>query len=206
MLKKIKKAPVTIFLLIILGGGLFALYYQGFFARMWHRHHVSVPQNIRFGVVDLNRVRLEAECFKKLRSYIEDRYSEANKIIFNSENELRAEYKLLREREKRSEKTNNKELLKKRQAFEKKVGEIEQMVQQKKNALNEKFTEISGRIEKKLLEIISHFAKDSGLDAIVNQSMGDEVPIVLYAAPSLDLTDAVIDALNKAKDELDLPK
>jgi Skp family chaperone for outer membrane proteins len=200
----IKKAPISLALLLVFMGGLFLLYQQGIFSRFFGSHSVSVPQSVRFGVVDMNRVRNESEPFKALKAYVEDRYSESSRIIFNSENELRAEYKQLREKEKRASK-GDKELLKNRQNFEKKVVNIEQMVQQKKSALNEKFIEITGRIEKKLQSIIQGLAEKNGLDAILNQSVGDDVVLVLYSSQHLDLTDIVIDALNAEKNELQPP-
>ncbi len=200
----IKKAPVSLALLLVFMGGLFLLYQQGIFSRLFGVQWVSIPQSVRFGVVDMNRVRNESEPFKALKSYVEDRYSESSRVFFNSENELRAEYKQLREKEKRASK-GDKDLFKNRQNFEKKVLNLEQMVQQKKSALNEKFIEIKGKIEKKIQSIVQDLAEKNGLDAILNKSVGDEVELVLYCDNHLDLTDVVIDALNNVKNELQPP-
>ena len=155
-------------------------------------------------VVDMVRVRLESEPFKALKNYIENRYSESSQHFFNSENELRQEHKQLRDREKIADKPDEA-LLKQRQDFDRKVAELEHLVQQKKEALNEQFNTLSAQLEEKLTAIIAELADDLNVPIVFNKTLGPEAAIVLFQKTDLDITDLVIQRLNSAMPELSLP-
>ncbi len=196
------KRLIVLSLCLIGGGSLF------FSFKCNRSAHSSLPLmkelGIRIGVVDIQRVRAESEPHRALRKFIEDRYSESNQLIFNSENELRQEHKNLRNAEKIADKPDQ-DLIKKRQEFDKKVAELEQMVMQRKNALNDQFGEITQRIEAKLQDILNGLAEAYEADLIINRSVGSDMSIVLFASQELDITDKVIEKLDASLSQLSIP-
>lgn len=160
---------------------------------------------LRIGVVDFVRISTESKVFQSVNTYWENKHSESGQMIFNSDNELRQEYQELREKEKRTGKPDAA-LLAKKQAFEKKVVALEQLVQQRKNELNTQRNSLNERLNIKIKEILEAISKSEGMHLILNKAMSEEVPIVLFSSQTLDITDKVIRKLDESQDEFNLPE
>lgn len=184
------------------GGGVFllALFVAGYFLSK-----PSYPkESLRIGIVDFMRISTESKAFQDINSYWENKHSEAGRMIFNSDNELRQEYNEIREKEKRLRKPDPA-LITKKQAFEKKVVALEQLVQQRKNELNTQRMELNTRLNKRIKEILEDISKKDGLHVILNKNISEDAPIVLFSGQSLDITDKVIRKLDEVRDEFVLP-
>lgn len=156
-------------------------------------------------VVNINHVRNESAPFKQLSGVIEKRYGDSNQQILSLETELRDEYKRLRNDEKLA-KMNPDDLLKQREDFDRRISEIEEMVMRKKSDLNDVFIQEKQKIEALLNTIIDECAQKYKADLVLNTSLGEEAPLVLFATASFDITQEVMDQLNARATQLDLVK
>lgn len=186
------------------GGAVLLLLFlvASMFARLTQSSH---PSEGRIAVINLDRIRTESLPFTKFKTYIEDKRSDAEQMIFNTNNELLQEHKELRQKEKKSSKQTEEVLAQKRD-FEKKVAELEQVVQSRKNELNQLVDSVTSYIEAKLSDIIEQLCKDENIDIVINRSINEEVPIVIFAGKQMDITDKVIAKLNEATPQLNIPE
>ena len=185
-----------------------AFYFKDFlasqFTNVWGLKSTFSPQSApTILVVDIGRVRDESVPFKQLSQFIEKRYSESNKQIFNLEGELRQEYKNLRSDEKLAT-ADHDALVTRREDFDRRVSEIEQTVMRKKSDLNAVYLTEKNKIERLLNQIIADLAQSENASIVFNTSLGDEAPLVLFQKNALDKTDAVIASLNAGATHLDL--
>lgn len=181
---------------LFLGGVGFAGYH--FFKEKPTSHNMTIA------VVDFVRLSTESKTFQAINSHWENQHSESGRMIFNSDNELREEYREIREKEKRTTKPDAA-LIAKKQAFEKKVVQLEQLVQHRKNELNTERQDLHERLNAKIKEILESLAASKNISLIINRAMGEDVPIILFARQTLDITDKVIQKLDEARHEFDVP-
>lgn len=200
MVKKI--IGVVIFTIIGVG-----LYHKNFIYNqlsvLWGDHTASAPCTII--TVSIQRVHNESEPFKHLSTFIEKRYNESNQQIFNLESELRQEYKALRADEKLAHDEHDN-LIKRKEDFDRRVSEIEDMVMRKKSDLNNIYLSEKEKIEALLKNIIENLAREYHASLVLNTTLGDDASIVLFKVDTLDITDRVITELNTGATQLDLLK
>lgn len=85
----------------------------------------------------------------------------------------------------------------KAKAIDDKKKQAQRVAEDAQNDYQQAMQETFGKVAQKVDEVLSTYAKDQGftvvIDATENQQQG---PLVLYAAPSSDITKAVVDAYN----------
>lgn len=203
MLRKI----LIVFTLVLIASGIYfkdaVIEHIQHIQRIWNPASSITKQAII--VVNMQRVRNESEPFKHLSTFIEKRYTESNQQILNLESDLRQEYKKLRADEKLAQEDHDT-LLQRKEDFDRRVSEIEEMVMRKKSDLNNVYLGEKEKIERLLQNIINDIAREHGASIVLNTSLGEDVLIVLFRSDALDVTDRVIKSLNNNATHLDLLK
>lgn len=156
---------------------------------LYYKKPFSKEAPLPLAVVQWDRVKIEAAAFKKLKTFVEERNKLLHEEILAKENELRTENEELK-RFQALQKVSTDEFSHKKQAFEKKLAEMEQIVQQKKEQLDADVEKGYKTIQQKFKQIIVEIAHKHGTRIVIDAAT------VLYA-DSVDLTDAVIVELNK---------
>lgn len=195
-------------ILLVVGGViaflLFGLYHQ-FSIKLSITQAIESSRELKgVAVVNMNRVREESGPFIALSAFNKKQDSELDKLISESNKELIQVHRELRDQEKLAEKPE-KALVEKRQAFLEKRESLRQLVDRKKVALNQEYSQVSERIKNKVLAIMEEIAAEMSVPLILNRSIDNDGAIVLYASRGLDVTDRVIKKLNRAQSELNIP-
>lgn len=151
---------------------------------------------LTIGLVNMQRVRAQAEPFQQLSKQIAQAHAEAQEHFQNLEKTLRKEYDELQSLQQKKN-TKTEELSKRKAALDKRVAELEQHVQQERDSMNQKFERIALAIEAELENIIREFRSKHKIDLFLNTTTNDQ-QIALVADDSLNHTDAIIELLNKS--------
>lgn len=157
-----------------------------------------------FAIVDMARIHEESTPFKALHAFLETRYSKTEQQIFDKENELRQEHKELSDQEKMLEKPDEA-LAMRRQDFQQKVQDLEREVLEKKKDFNAQFQAIKIKLEERLQDIIRDLSAEKGINIVLNRSLGPDVPLILFSTDVFDLTQDIIDHLEKIHHEFNIP-
>jgi outer membrane protein len=144
---------------------------------------------INIGVIDINMIVRDALAFKSIRKQI-DKYRK----VFQTE--IQKEEEALRNANK--ELTRQRTLLsaeafaEKRGNFEKRVGEVQRLVQQRKQNLDRAQGAAMGKIQESLQDIVTAFAVEQDLSLILRKDQ------TILASKGLLITKVVLDRLNTA--------
>jgi Skp family chaperone for outer membrane proteins len=104
----------------------------------------------------------------------------------------------------RSEK-NPAKAQKKKEAFDKKRVEIEQVFIKKQEYLHSIEVELTNKLQNTVFEIVDELAKKHNISIILNRMVDDKIS-VFYSKPHLDITDEVIREVNRRLKNVQLPK
>lgn len=163
------------------------------------RNTTSSTQSIRIAVMDSSRIKAEAKPFIAVRELIDKEHVDAHKQILEQETVLREEL-----REIRTSKLGARKKQEMKQDFDKKLALLEQTVLQKKEKIVRQFEQISSELESALKGIIEKIVKDKGFQVVLNKFI-QETQAILYSEKSLDITDEVIEKINKKIPKIQLP-
>ena len=153
----------------------------------------------RVSIIDSVRIKTQSLPFIKVRQLLEEQHATAQKEILEQESVIREQYEEL----KKSTMPNS-EKQKKKQILDKKVAELQQSVQKRQEKLTKQFSFLTENLEAKLNEIIKEIVKEFGFNLVLNTTI-QETHAILYAEPSLDITDEVIKRLDHKLPNLTLP-
>jgi outer membrane protein len=141
-----------------------------------------------FGVVDMNKVMQKTDAAKDIFGQLEDKRKEYQAQISKEENTLRsAEKEIIKQKDSLSK----DEFERKRKEFEEKVMDGQKLVQERKKTLDTAFSGSMTSLRNEAAKIIAEIAKEKHLSAVLSEEA------VLLSTPDLDITDAVIEKLNK---------
>jgi Skp family chaperone for outer membrane proteins len=158
------------------------------------------PLPLSIGVVDINSLKANSKVFQKFQNNIEDFNATIHKEILERETKLRAEFEPLKKQEEAGI-VPTPESIKKKLELDRKVAELENIVRERRKELEQEYTHSSIKIKETLKEIMDELGKTYGLKIILNKSIGDgnqmDQSIVLYSNEGLDLTDEVVERLDK---------
>ena len=130
---------------------------------------------------------------------LEEQHATAQKEILEQESVIREQYEELKKNS-----VPNSEKQKTKQVLDKKVAELQQSVQKRQEKLTKQFSFLTENLETKLNEIIKEIAREFGFNLVLNTTI-QETHAILYAEPSLDVTDEVIKRLDHKLPNLALP-
>lgn len=154
----------------------------------------AVGSTFRIAIIDTARIKAKSVPFIKVRELVENEHTKAHDAIMQQEQELRAEYEALK-----NTKADGAKIKELKEAFDKKMASLEQTVQQKKEKLSKKFARISEKLETELKKIVRDIAGSQSINLVMNKYI-QETQAILYAEESLDITDAVMEKLDKNVD------
>lgn len=153
----------------------------------------------RVSIIDSVRIKTQSLPFIKVRQLLEEQHATAQKEILEQESVIREQYEELKKST-----IPNSEKQKKKQILDKKVAELQQSVQKRQEKLTKQFSFLTENLEAKLNEIIKEIVKEFGFNLVLNTTI-QETHAILYAEPSLDITDEVIKRLDHKLPNLTLP-
>lgn len=160
------------------------------------RHRLS-EDPIPWAVMNRERIKAEADVFKKLVNFVDSCNKSLRQEILSREAVLRAEHEEINRLES-IQKKPTQALEDKKQAFKKKVAELEQLVQKKKDAFDKVIEQCTKLIEEQSNSIIESIAERHQTRVIIESGMA------VYSE-GVDLTDMVIEELNKKMRNFALP-
>lgn len=157
-----------------------------------------VPLSI--GVVDISRIKADSKVFQKFKEVVEGLNATIHKEILDRETKLRTEFEHLKKREEEA-KGPTQEILKQKTELDKKYAALEETVRARREELDEEYTKGLINIKQTLKEIMNDLGMAYSLKIILNKSIGDgnqmDQSIVLFCNEGIDLTDEVINRLDK---------
>jgi Skp family chaperone for outer membrane proteins len=158
----------------------------------------NYPQNISSGeatvkiaIIDSARIKNKSKPFLKVRELLESEHTKAHDEIAKQEQELRKEFEDLKRT--KAEAAKMKEL---KEEFDKKLGALEQTVLQKREKLTKEFAKITSDLENQLKKIIQDIAQKQSIHIVLNKYI-QETQAILYSSSALDITEEVIERLDK---------
>ncbi|MCE9508570.1 MAG: OmpH family outer membrane protein [Alphaproteobacteria bacterium] len=146
------------------------------------------PAAQTFGVIDMNKVMQITNVAKDIFSQMEVKRKEYQANISKEETSLRAaEQEILKQKDSLSK----DEFEKKRKEFEEKVVNGQKLVQERKRILDQAFSSSMGNLRGEAIKIVAEVAKERNYSAVFTQDA------VMISTPNLDMTDVVIERMNK---------
>lgn len=157
----------------------------------------SALAQTKLGFVDMQRVLSEIEEGKSMKARLE---SEAKKKRAELEKERNAILKDAETLEKQASAMSQEVQTQKAAELQKRQAEFLQKLQRSDQELAQKQNQQLGQILDKLNPIVAKVASREGLDLVVERAA------VVYAEPSLDITNEVIRSFNSSSPKSDAPK
>lgn len=173
---------------------------------LWKNHKSVVLREqptAQIAIVNLSRIRNEAQSFIKFKELIERQYKIFHNEISNTQNELRKKYQEIKELEKTAKKPAT-ELQKRKDDLDHQVAELDKQVRTRKDKLSESFSIITSEIETTIRKIVNNIAHSKHLNLVFNATILD-ASVVLYSGEELDITDEVLQELDKQLPTVHLP-
>jgi outer membrane protein len=146
-------------------------------------------QGLNIAVIDVNRVLNESEAGKVAKKKVEDRYQELKKQIDAKQGEAR---KMKEEIEKQKILMGKEKLREKEEALGAKVAELQQMAAKSEKEMQTRQNELTREILKVVEVQVDKAVADGKIDLLLDKSAG-----VIHNTPSLDITDKVLEMVNK---------
>lgn len=157
----------------------------------------SALAQARLGFVDMQRVLSEIDEGKAMKARLE---SEAKKKRAELEKERNAILKDAETLEKQASAMSQEVQMQKGAELQKRQAEFLQKLQRTDQELAQKQNQQLGNILEKLHPIVKKVATDEKIDMVVERAA------IVYAEPSLDITNEVIRAYNASSPKSDAPK
>ena len=155
------------------------------FAAMVVLPNLAQAQNI--GIVDVQKILQVSAAGKNIHSQLEAKRKSYQQEISGKEDSLRAmEKDILGQKDSLSE----AEFAEKRKEFEREVLATQKIVQNNKRSLEAGFARSLAKLRDEVRDTIDVIAKERGFDMVLSQEN------VIISKPGLDMTDAVITALD----------
>lgn len=140
------------------------------------------------GVIDAQKVLADLPVMKKVQEQLEKMRKDFAAEVSGYETELRKAEKALVEAQK---KLSEAEFAKKREAFEKRINEVQTVVENRKSQLDKALADAMKKINEKVEAAIAQVAKSKNLNIIL-PSMS-----VAYSAEALDVSKEVSEIVKK---------
>lgn len=141
------------------------------------------------GVIDMGRILQATDAAKGIFTELEGKRKEYQAQIEKEEKTLRAsEQEILKQKETLSK----EEFDKKRKGFEEKLVSAQKMVQEKKRMLDQVYGDSMNKLRDRATEVIAQVAKEKGLAVVLTEDS------VVLAVQSMSITEEVVSRMNKS--------
>ncbi len=156
-------------------------------------------ERLRVAVIDGERLKSEAVPFAKVKQIIDVEIETVKRDFLPYSNALEQTFDAIK-----AEK-NTAKAQKKKEAFDKKRIETEQIFLKKQEYLQEIQNYFSQLLNDNVLQIITKLAKEKNIEIIHNRFVDDKL-LVFYNSNELDVTNEVIHRLEKKLSDIKIPK
>ena len=143
---------------------------------------------LRFGIVDLDKLISDSEAGKGINKALNDKYKSFEAEIAKEEKNLIAERDKIKQE---ASKLQKEELDKKVNAFEKKYADAQKMVQQRRQTFDAGANNGTKKLREEALKITAEIAAERKLDIVLSDKS------VILAERAFDITDEALVRLNK---------
>lgn len=151
----------------------------------------------KVAILDLDKIMRESNAAKQVHKDLEGRRKAFQTELQKHETELRAEeQKLVALRDKGNEADFNK----KREAFEKRVMDVQKNVGQKRDQLEATFAEAMGQIQNEVMQLVAHTADAQHFTMVLPKS------VVVFRSDEMDITDSILGELNTKLPKVEINK
>lgn len=140
------------------------------------------------GVVDVQKILADLPVTKDIQKQLEAMRAAFATEVSGYETELRKAEKGLVDAQKKLAET---EFDKKRSAFEKRIGEVQTIVEKRKGQLDKAFADAMEKVNSKVMDAISQVAKSKNLNLVLFPMS------VAYSAETLDISKEVSEIVKK---------
>lgn len=172
----------------------------GFFGFMLGKKYFYLPSgDLTVAVIDGDRLKRDAIPFHKVNTLFSKEQNRVIEEMSTFENELSKEHEDIK-----SEK-NSAKAKKRKDAFDIRVAELEQRMHKKREHLLRIIDIMSKQLEDTVLSIIREIAVKRKINLVLNTIVAEKRS-VFFSDDRLDLTNDVIDLLNKRLANITLPK
>lgn len=145
----------------------------------------------KVAVIDASKLKNSAVCFQAHKT-ISDMLNDVISRMKNSESELKTDYDKINQNQKLTAKQRNSQI----SVIENKWSEISKKYNIEIQKIKDKDLKLSQVLENKLNQVISDLAKTLKINLVLNKET-KETLIVFYNSNNIDITDKVIQELNK---------
>ena len=149
----------------------------------------SFAQEIKIAVIDVNKVLNQSEAGKVAKKKMEARYEELKKDIDAKQEEAK---KLKDEIDKQKVMLGKDKLKEKEDALAAKVADLRKLTQESEMEMQERQGELTREVLKQIESQVDIVVKAEKYDLVFERSAG-----VVYVVESLDITDRVLELVNK---------
>ena len=171
-----------------------------FFGFMLGKKYYYLPSgDLTVAVIDGDRLKRDAIPFHKVNTLFSKEQNRVIEEMSTFENELSKEHEDIK-----SEK-NSAKAKKRKEVFDIRVAELEQKMHKKREHLLRIIDVMSKQLEDTVLSIISEIATKRKINLVLNTIVAEKRS-VFFSDDRLDLTNDVIDLLNKRLSNIALPK
>jgi outer membrane protein len=156
---------------------------------------------VKIAVVDVQALLTESKGAKSIQEQLNKQREKFQADVTAEEKKLKEDEQKLVEMRKQEQEKNpqpSPEFLEKKKAFEKQVADTRQKVQDRRQGLEKSTVDAMNELRKQVLEIVAGMTTEKGLDLVITKQN------VIVGSKDLDMTAAVMEALNKKVDHIDL--
>lgn len=178
-----KKLSIIIFFISLQIIG-FSVYHYGIRYEMTDYH---------IGIINLQRVTLEAKAYKHLREFLDKEHTNMRLKIQKLEDEACKDYEKL----KKLESDQDPKTMDMRKKLDEKTKHIEKLMNQKKEHLNRFYLAKEKHLNQKTTACIDAIVKKYKLKLIINSNDQQNNPIVIYGDKPMNYTDVMIRMLDR---------
>jgi len=150
----------------------------------------SLAQELRVGVIDMNKILNESEAGQAAKKKMEARYEELKKAIDAKQEEAR---KIRDEIDKQKVMLGKEKLKEKEDAFQAKINELRQMSQEGEQEMQARQSEFTRDVLKAVQAQVDTIAKAEKFDLVLEKTAG-----VIHFNPAMDISPRVLALVNEA--------
>lgn len=151
----------------------------------------------KYAVLDQDKVLYESDVARYIQDQVEKQRSAFQKEVEGFEADLRAQEQSLKEKQA-SSKGDDKEALEMQRTFEENVKEVQKKVSGRGKLLEERFNDARSKIIQGMMDVVGEVVVDEKISLVISKNA------VLYRAEDLDITEKVLERLNKRMKTVDL--
>jgi outer membrane protein len=163
------------------------------FVAVWLASGIALAEPVKIAVIDVNRILNDSEAGKAAKEKVEARYQELKKQIDAKQEEAK---KLKEEIDKKKILLGKEKLKEKEDALAGKIAELQEMAQKSEKEMQSRQQDVTRAVLKVIEVQVDKAVKDEKIDLLLDKQAG-----VVHYQPSMDITDKVLELVNKEDTE-----